>query len=99
MAWRDYGYVIASKYRIKIIESLSAHPKTPKQISFEANVSMSHVSRALRELTLRELVSCINPNDVKGRVYTLTDKGKALAKVFERNQTKGQLPSKKKKNI
>jgi DNA-binding HxlR family transcriptional regulator len=90
MAWQDYGYVVASKYRIKIIESLLAHPKTPKQISSEGDISMSHVSRALKELMLRELVSCVNPNDVKGRVYALTDKGEALAKVFEKNQTRKQ---------
>jgi DNA-binding HxlR family transcriptional regulator len=98
MAWRDYGYVVTSKYRTKVIESLSVHPKTPKQISSEEDISISHVSRALRELVQRDLVSCINPNDVKGRVYALTDKGKALTKIFEKNQTKGQFP-KNKKNL
>jgi DNA-binding HxlR family transcriptional regulator len=99
MAWRDYGYVVTSKYRIKIIESLSTHPKTPKQISSENNISLSHVSRALGELMVKELVICLNPNDVKGRVYTLTDKGKALADIIERDRTKGRSTDKTEKQI
>jgi predicted transcriptional regulator len=91
MAWRDYGYVISSKYRRNIIESLYSHPKTPKQISSEMNVSVSHVSRALKELVYRELVSCMNPGDVKGRVYTLTKKGKVIASILEKESNKSAV--------
>jgi len=85
MVWHDYGYVVASSHRMKVIRSLSSHPKTPKQISIEANLSLSHVSRALKELLTKGLVSCVNPDEVKGRVYKLTEVGDRVAIVIERN--------------
>ena len=73
MNWRDYGYVVASKYRIKVILALLPHPKTSKQVSTETQIGMTHVSRTIRQLAMKDLAYCINPQELKGRVYDLTD--------------------------
>jgi len=86
MTWREYGYVVASKYRVKTVQVLTSHPKTPKEISNETHMALSHVSRTLRELTEKGLVICINPDEVKGRVYELTDSGKRIAQILETNR-------------
>jgi DNA-binding HxlR family transcriptional regulator len=87
MDWRDYGYVVASSYRLKVVRALSPHPKTPKQISTETQIDLTHISRVFRELSARGLVHCVNPQDVKGRVYSLTDKGKELASIVEKDDS------------
>jgi DNA-binding MarR family transcriptional regulator len=88
MDWRDYGYVIASNYRVKVITALLSHPKTPKQLSIETQIGITHVSRTIRELSKRELIFCTNPQDLKGKVYRLTGKGNEIAKVIERDKSK-----------
>lgn len=90
MNWRDYGYLVASKYRIKVILALLPHPKTPKQVSTETEIGMTHVSRTIRELVIRDLVYCINPQELKGRVYDLTDRGRKLATIIESDRLKSR---------
>jgi DNA-binding HxlR family transcriptional regulator len=46
---------------------------------------MTHISRTIKELSVRGLISCINPQEVKGRVYSLTEKGKELAAIIEKD--------------
>ena len=83
MTWRDYGYIVASTHRTKVVSALLSHPKTPRQISTQTNIGITHVSRTLKELVSKGLVYCINPNEIKGRVYGLTDKGEKVAKLVE----------------
>jgi len=86
MEWSDYGYVVVSKYRKEIVLALLDHPKTPNQLSDQLRVNVSHVSRALRELTQKQIVSCLAPNRIKGRVYGLTGKGTKIANIIKSNR-------------
>ena len=45
---------------------------------------MTHVSRALRELSRRQIVTCLNPDMVKGRMYNLTDKGRTVFAILKK---------------
>jgi len=81
--WENYGFVIASRYRQKVIMSLRNTPKTPAQISSETGISLTHISRALREMTKEEIVECLTPERIKGRVYQLTEKGKKIVELLE----------------
>jgi len=85
MDWREYGYVVASKYRVKIVTALLPHPKTPKQLSLETKIGITHVSRTMRELANRDLVFCTNPQDLKGKVFSLTSKGREIAELIEKD--------------
>lgn len=77
--WKEYGYIISSKYRVAIILSLHKHPKTPTQIAKENNKTLGHISRALQELLKYKIVYCINPEFNKGKVYKLTEVGENIA--------------------
>lgn len=79
-----YSYVLASKYRTKIILSLEIKPKTPSQIASETGSNLTHISRALRELTKKELTKCVTPKKVKGRLYQLTSDGKEILKILKK---------------
>lgn len=75
MDWEVYGKIVASEYRQQVLHSLHEHAKTPTQISNEIDKHQSHVSKTLQELVGFGLVSCLNPNAKKGRLYKLTERG------------------------
>jgi predicted transcriptional regulator len=86
MSWAEYGFVVASVYRMRVLLSLYNHPKTPSQVSNETNLALAHVSRALKQLSQKNLVVCLTPNMVKGKVYSLTEKGKLVVSIIKENQ-------------
>lgn len=73
------GFVRASKYRRIILLALHNTDKTPTQLSQELSLISEQVSRALKELLECELVLCLNPRARKGRIYSLTPQGRAIA--------------------
>ena len=74
-----YGYVIISSYRTKIVSMLNNRPLTPKQLSIQTKIHLSHVSNALMQLQNEEILYCVNPERNKGRIYRLTDLGEWIA--------------------
>ena len=84
--WNLYGYIIASEYRKKIISSLAKGPKSPKEISEETRLYLSHVSFVINELVKKELVECLTPNLKKGKIFSLTVKGKRFAEMLKTNE-------------
>ena len=83
MDWKKYGYVVSSDYRKKVVTSLLAGPKTPKQIAVEVNLYLSHVSKTLNELQESEIAVCLTPELKRGRIYELTKEGKDVAKYLK----------------
>jgi len=81
--WKKYGYVVSSDYRKKVVTSLLAGPKTPKQIAVEVNLYLSHVSKTLNELQESEIAVCLTPELKRGRIYELTKEGKDVAKYLK----------------
>lgn len=79
------GFILASKYRVRIMMALKENAKTPKQLCDELSLLSEQVSRTLKELQERELVKCLNPKARKGRLYDLTPLGrKILSKMEEK---------------
>ncbi len=77
--WSNFSFVASSGYREKVILSLSAKPKLPKQVATETGLRISHVSRALRELRGRGLVELLTPEvKSRGRLYAVTPSGAQL---------------------
>jgi predicted transcriptional regulator len=76
--WEKFGFVKAGKYRKEIIIALEDSPKTPTELSEETEIHVSHVSNTLKELLERNIVTVLNPNASKGRLYKLTDQGKGF---------------------
>jgi len=84
MDWAKYGHVIASDYRKRIVLSLMKDPKTPKQVSEETELYLSHVSRVINELMKKEVVRCLTPKLRRGKVFTLSDDGQEIAKQLQK---------------
>ncbi|MFX1297027.1 MAG: transcriptional regulator [Promethearchaeota archaeon] len=80
--WTDIGFIIASKYRIKILKVLINSEKTPKLISNETKISINHVSNVLKELLDKNIINILNPNMKKGRLYQISNKGKKIHSII-----------------
>lgn len=79
--WRVLSAVNRSKYRKQALKYLHTvdEPRTPTEIARKVDVSMNHVSRALREMNDRELVEVVNPDAPYDRRYRATDRGDTIA--------------------
>lgn len=85
--WDTVGYVISSKHRTAVLGRLAEGPATPTQIADDVDLSVTHVSRALRSLRDRDLVELLVPEERrKGRVYGVTTTGREIWDII---QTKG----------
>ncbi|MEK6864773.1 MAG: winged helix DNA-binding protein [Nanoarchaeota archaeon] len=76
------SFVMRAKNRKKVLAILESKPMIPAQIMKETSLYKSHTSRALKELTEKELVFCRNPDDRAFRFYALTAKGKKILKAI-----------------
>jgi len=80
MDWTKLRYLIASKYRNRIVLCLAEKPKTPKEIAQELGFYISHVSSTLSDLSREGTVECLNPSQRRGKMFSLTDIGRELEK-------------------
>jgi len=86
--WDEYSYVVSSQYRVTTLERLAQGPATPSQIASGGDQKMTHVSRALKELRDRGMVDLLVSEDrKKGRVYGLTDDGRAVREMVEEHHS------------
>jgi len=82
--WDVVGYVISSEHRTVVLRRLATGPATPTQIASDVDLSVTHVSRALRSLRDRGLVELLVPEERrKGRVYGITGDGEEIWSVIE----------------
>lgn len=90
--WSDFSYVASSSYRERVLRSLAERPQLPKQLAQNTDLRLVHVSRALRELSDRNLVECLTPETKsRGRLYGILPSGSALVAFF-RTSTHRYLP-------
>jgi DNA-binding transcriptional ArsR family regulator len=82
--WDDVGYVLASKHRIEALRVLSRGETTPSQLASVLEKSRSTVSSLLRALSDKKVVECLNPSQRKGRLYSITDKGRDILQRAEK---------------
>lgn len=83
MDWKKYGYVLSSTYRQRTVLSLKDGPKTPKQISLQSKLHLSHVSSTLKDLVSNGIVKCLTPDLRKGKIYGLTKDGNEIAEKID----------------
>jgi predicted transcriptional regulator len=83
MKWDNISFILKSKHRQNLLQ-LHNKPKTPTQLAKIMKTSLANISLKLADLTDKGLIECINPNDLKGRIYRITQKGiNVLKKISE----------------
>ncbi len=82
--WDVVGYVISSDHRTLVLGRLAEGPATPTQIANDVELSVTHVSRALKSLRERDLVELLVPEERrKGRVYGITEQGQEAWQLIQ----------------
>ncbi|MEM3110509.1 MAG: hypothetical protein QXH32_07015 [Candidatus Caldarchaeum sp.] len=64
--------------------ALANGPKTPKQISEDTKLYLSHVSCIINDLLKRGVIECLTPNLRKGKIFSLSSDGKEIAKRLKK---------------
>jgi Mn-dependent DtxR family transcriptional regulator len=69
-----------SKNRQETLKALanSEKPMKPTEISEELNIAFNSSSRALRQLSEKKIVECINPDAPRYRRYRITNVGNKI---------------------
>ena len=84
MTVESLDFVLSSETRLRILSFLSKNSGTPTQLAKQVEKHLSHISRALKELESKDLVSCANPKNTKPREYRLTPEGDRLLREISR---------------
>jgi len=76
------SYVGRGSVRRKVLKAL-LKPNCPTELSRQIGIERSTVSRAILELTEKELVECLTPDERMGRYYCTTEIGRKVLEVIE----------------
>ncbi len=79
------SFVLGSKYRLAVVETLLEGPTTPTRIAKRRDAQRSHVSRALGELSERGIVES-HGDGTRTKLYSLTERGRAVAELVREIQ-------------
>lgn len=89
MDWDTISFVFSSEMRARILVKLRQGEHTPTQISRELGAPVSHVSKILRELSDKGLVSCLTPDRRKARFYSITERGNCILEELRKLPARG----------
>ena len=77
------GYVMASTYRLSVIQYIGKGVKIPSDIARKIGVRTNHISNVLADLKANGLVICLNENAHKGRLYKNTELSLEILKYLD----------------
>lgn len=78
------SYIARSKRRLEILNILKTNEKSQVEIMKLTKMYKAHTSRTLKELSEKELIHCINPEDRMFKFYKITKKGKEILNDIKR---------------
>lgn len=78
------GFIKASSIRMKILETLYEKDRTPSEIAKITNIALGNVTKILGELRKMNLVICKTPRLKKGRIYSLSEKGREILSIMSK---------------
>jgi predicted transcriptional regulator len=76
------SFVKISKNRLSILRELEGKTLFPSEIVEHLNITFSTVSKSLKQLKAKELIICDTPTLYKGKLYSLTNKGKQILNLL-----------------
>lgn len=76
----EAAYIMGSRYRTVVVADLAEKPTTPSQIANRHEIAISHVSRALSELSERGIVQA-HSGESRTKLYSLTEVGNEVAEI------------------
>ena len=87
LVWELISFTQGRNRRL-CLNQLADGPKTPSMISNNTKEHLSHISRALRELSKKGLVVCVTPKASKNRIYRITKLGSEVISQLNKIEKK-----------
>lgn len=80
MDWTVYAWVKRGSRRKEILQliSKSRQPLTANEIKNNLKISLSQISLVIKDLSEKQLITCLNPEDKIGKIYTISEKGEGI---------------------
>ena len=75
--------------RLGILESLNERIQTPTELKSKYRVPISRISAVLKDLIENGLVNNLTPERRKGKLYSLTEKGKLILREIHEISKEG----------
>jgi DNA-binding MarR family transcriptional regulator len=85
-SWKDIGFVIKSKNRLKVLELLNEKPQNPTSLARLLDNHRSSISKIVGELSGRGLIECLTPDDKTFRIYHITSRGKHILSETKKHE-------------
>lgn len=82
--WSLVGYVKVSPARLNCIVCIGTEYKMPTEIAQESKMRITQISNALHDLKEKEIVFCLNEDNIKGRLYQNTELGLKLLEELKK---------------
>ena len=73
--WYLISKTKSSSYRKSVLILLNKKEMTPRELEKETKIKISHISRALKELSDLRLVKCLTPDLRRSKIYSITKLG------------------------
>ena len=84
--WSLVGYIKVSPARLNCVMCIGTEYKMPTEIAQESKMRITQISNALHDLKEKEIVFCLNEDNVKGRLYQNTELGLKLLEELSNNK-------------
>ena len=81
---RAISFIARSKRRLEILGLLKEDEKSQVELMKETGMYKAHTSRTLKELFMKKLIVCRNPEDRAFRFYKITALGKRILEEAEK---------------
>ncbi|MGL6298916.1 MAG: MarR family transcriptional regulator [Methanobacteriaceae archaeon] len=78
------SYVRRSQHRSKVLLAINDDVLMPSDISKKLNIRPTHISRALKGLKEEKIVVCLNEEEIRGRLFKVTELGKEVIKEMNK---------------
>lgn len=76
--WGEISQLISSETKLEILDCLSQNELSPSLISKKTSLNISTISKNLKLLEELDLIVCLTPNNRKGKLFQITNKGKTI---------------------
>jgi DNA-binding MarR family transcriptional regulator len=79
--------VKSSRKRAAVLTTLARNEYlTPAEISETTSIIINHVSNILKELRDNQLITCVNDDTKKGRLYQITNEGRKIYEFISKGE-------------
>jgi predicted transcriptional regulator len=78
--WKTFAWIKRGNRRKEVLKlfAKSKNPLSSSDVKNNLNISLPQVSLIIKEMSGRNLLNCLNPEDKIGKIYVISQKGEII---------------------